>query len=302
MLKSFSQRMAFAFLAALVMVVITNSKNGLANEPEVSQSAHEELEIEWAEAFSNNPEKTLQGIEDLISQGNILQASAHISFLEGLGDPRVKALKDKITKAAVDKENARNEQQENMLKKKKALDLAKISEWAVSDIDKKSYPKTYAAWGPEWVKKLNKMQHQAAEKVSGSPNCDRVDLVALSDFRSKPRQKAVFFADCANGERFYISDTDLNDNSAAVSKQAITNKITDASAIDQCREAVRSQMNYPSTFKSSILNNSVYRAPGGNVAVNLEFKVKNGFGAELPMQARCIFDDQGMNAPEITNR
>jgi hypothetical protein len=62
-------------------------------------------------------------------------------------------------------------------------------------------------------------------------------------------------------------------------------------------------MTYPSTFRSSIFSQSVYRAPiTGNIVVTVEFKAKHGFGMELPMTARCIFDDPGMNEPEITNR
>ncbi len=178
---------------------------------------------------------------------------------------------------------------------------AEISTWAVSDITQKSYPKIYSQWGAEWVVKLNKMQHQAAKKAAQSPECDAVDMVALSG-ESVPKQKALFFVDCANGKRFYIADTDLSSGSNVVSKQAMTAEITDQKAVEECSKRVQATMNYPSTFKSSIFNHSVYRAPGGNVVATIDFKGKNGFGAELPMTARCVFDEKGMADPEITNR
>ncbi|MGM0422337.1 MAG: hypothetical protein ACQEQL_04465 [Pseudomonadota bacterium] len=180
---------------------------------------------------------------------------------------------------------------------------AKISEWAISPIDAKNYPRIYNAWGAAKVKELNKLQQKAAEKAAKSPECDTVDIVALSETRSIPKQKAVFFVDCANGKRFYISDADLKESGGVVSQEKKMAAYTDAQAIEACKDNVRSQLNYPSTFNLGAFSTSVYRAPtNGNIVVNFDFEAKNGLGAELPHKARCVIDDQGINPAEISRR
>lgn len=74
----------------------------------------------------------------------------------------------------------------------------------------KSYPKLYAAWGKEWVDDINTMLPAVVKIVSKNPQCDAPSIADLSDNRSIVRQEAVFFVDCVNGERFYISQKDLS--------------------------------------------------------------------------------------------
>jgi hypothetical protein len=184
----------------------------------------------------------------------------------------------------------------------KSLEAAPISTWAVSDITKNEYPKIYSQWGSAWVKKLNKMQHQVAEKAALSPECDTVDIVALSEQMSVPKKSPVFFVDCENGKRFYISHSDLESANIVKSKQLKTAKLSDAAAINSCISSVASKIKYPSTFKSSIFSKSAYRAPNGNIAVRIDFEGRGDSGEKVPMKARCVFDNQGMTEPEISNR
>ncbi len=174
---------------------------------------------------------------------------------------------------------------------------------AVTDMDRKGWSKAYAAWGDEWMARLNKMQHKAAEKASLSRDCDAVELVGLSDMYSVPRKKAVFYIDCSNMSRIYVSDEDLKDTaSTPVSVKTQNEAIPDAKAKQGCISAIKAQLNHPSTFDSGILSQSVYRAPTGNMVVTVDFKAKNGFGLEKKMTARCVYDASGMNAPEISER
>src|SRR5690606_1059816 len=54
----------------------------------------------------------------------------------------------------------------------------------------------------------NAGNQQVAEMVSMQKNCDSVALVSFSDVRST-KSEIVWFADCKNGQRFYVSESDL---------------------------------------------------------------------------------------------
>lgn len=82
--------------------------------------------------------------------------------------------------------------------------MGEIADSAVMPITQKSYPKTYAAWGEEGIERINALMQPAAEIVASSPGCDRLAMLALSEQRSSPPDNIVFYADCANGQRFYI--------------------------------------------------------------------------------------------------
>lgn len=176
----------------------------------------------------------------------------------------------------------------------------KISPDAVFFIEGEGWDKTRREWGSAGIKRINAAMPKAAEKVAQSSNCDYVELVGLSD-RGKPKQQAVFYVDCKNGQRFYVSEDDLKSDAGVVSKNAKTAAISDSTAIKACEDSVKSQLNFPSTFDRDLLNTSVYRAPTGNIAVQFTFQAKNALGAELPQRARCVIDDTGIEPAQISN-
>lgn len=77
-----------------------------------------------------------------------------------------------------------------------------VLEGAVLPITRESYPKTYAAWGEEGIQRINALMQPAADIVATSPRCDRLHTIALSESRSSPPDRIVFFADCENGDLF----------------------------------------------------------------------------------------------------
>ena len=176
----------------------------------------------------------------------------------------------------------------------------KISPDAVFLIEGEGWDKTRREWGSAGIKRINAAMPKAAEKVAQSSSCDYVELVGLSD-RGKPKQQAVFYVDCKNGQRFYVSEDDLKSDAGVVSKNAKTAAISDSTAIKACEDSVKSQLNFPSTFDRDLLNTSVYRAPTGNIAVQFTFQAKNALGAELPQRARCVIDDTGIEPAQISN-
>lgn len=166
----------------------------------------------------------------------------------------------------------------------------------------KAYPKTFKSWGKKGVAKINKYRVLAAEMAIKNPQCDFVETAELSDNRSSPPNEIVIFVDCQNGQRFYLSSGEIDANSGAASIEQKTARLKDRQAVKQCETAVARMLKFPSSFDKSWFSSSVYRAPQGNVVVTFDFTAKNGFGIDLPQQARCVFDDRGMHQPEITNR
>jgi hypothetical protein len=168
-------------------------------------------------------------------------------------------------------------------------------------ITQKGYPKLYAAWGPEGVKRINELMPKAAQKAAASPECDKVDLVEISQNRSTPGKKIVFFVDCVNTKRFYIEDVELLTAAPARSQAAKMSGMSDSQATSNCESAIKAQLTNPLTFNRKMGTTSVYRAPTtGNVVVQFTFEAKNNLGAVLPSKAKCVITDRGIEEASIS--
>lgn len=176
----------------------------------------------------------------------------------------------------------------------------RVADGAVMLIEGEGWDRTRREWGAAGIRRINAAMPLAAERVARSPECDVVEMVGLSD-RSKPPSDIVLYLDCGNGKRFYVSDDELTSAAPAVSKNAQTAAISDTAAVRACEDSVKAQLNFPSTFDRDLLNTSVYRPDGGNIAVMFTFQAKNALGVELPQRARCVLDDQGIHPAEISN-
>ena len=119
---------------------------------------------------------------------------------------------------------------------------APIAPGAVAPMTRDDYPKTFAKWGAAGVKKINELAPRAAAFAARSSECDRVEIVELSDARSIPGKSIVFFADCRNGKRFYVSDTDIAAGNEVVSQTAKMANMDDGEAILACEIAVKAQI------------------------------------------------------------
>lgn len=73
-------------------------------------------------------------------------------------------------------------------------------------ITNEHYPKTFAAWGSEWVEKINKLSVQAALLVDRHVKDDAVAYVGLSENKSKVGKKPVVFVDTDCFKRYYIGE------------------------------------------------------------------------------------------------
>lgn len=177
----------------------------------------------------------------------------------------------------------------------------KIAEYAVSPITQKGYPKLYAEWGAEKIKEVNELMPLAAEKIAASSECDKVEIVGLSTQRSSPNGDMVFFVDCLNGKRFYVSRAELKSTSSVQSQEKKMSEFSNQQATEACEHAIKTQLTNPMTFSKIFGSSSVYRAPTtGNIVVDFTFDAKNNLGNELPHKARCVFNDQGLQEAKIS--
>lgn len=178
---------------------------------------------------------------------------------------------------------------------------ARIAPHAVIPVTKKSYPELYAAWGADGVRQINELMPLAAKKAAASPDCDKVDLVEISQSRSTPGKNIVFFVDCENRKRFYIGQSDLRSSAAAQSQTGKMASLTDTQATSTCESAIKAQLRNPLTFKRQFGTTSVSRAPTtGNVVVQFSFEARNDPGGVLPSKARCVLTDRGIEEASIS--
>lgn len=168
------------------------------------------------------------------------------------------------------------------------------------EITKKDYPKTYARWGGKWIGDINTLMPIAVARVASNSKCDTPVNADLSDNRSTPKKEAVFYVDCSNGERFYVSQNELSGTDEIVSE---SNKLLGEPRqyIEPCRMMIKSQLSYPSSFDEEF-GTTAYKGSSGNMVVEIRFTAKNQLGGELPQAARCVFGTSGENEAIISNR
>ncbi|ALT07399.1 hypothetical protein [Moraxella bovoculi] len=167
----------------------------------------------------------------------------------------------------------------------------------VVPITQKGFPKTYKTWGKKWIDDINATMPLAVNHIAKSEKCDEPIDVSISDNRSKPKKEVVFFVDCKNGERFFISQEELKSNTMV---EAESEKLAEAHKyIRPCVDAIKQQLNYPATFDEKTLSIRAYKGTSGNVVVEVPFTAKNGFGVEIENMGKCVIDTQNNSTVEI---
>ncbi|AXN95898.1 hypothetical protein [Pasteurella multocida] len=190
-----------------------------------------------------------------------------------------------------EKEVVNNTENKQKIEQSKDDFKSKIIENAYFAMTKKDNPKTYKAWGSEWIKKINDLGPLAGELVAKSRSCDKVVDIALSDTKSKPKKKIVFYVDCKNKERFYISEDDIKSQNKVFSVNESFKNIDSEKYYKACLSGIKSRANHPSTVETSIFGRAIGSTPTGGVLVRMDFTAKNSFGLEEKFTAACSWDD-----------
>lgn len=172
--------------------------------------------------------------------------------------------------------------------------MGSIAESAVLPITRESYPRTYAAWGDEGVRRINELMQPAAEIVASSPGCDRLESLVLSEQRSAPPDNIVFFADCANGVRFFITEEEVLAGRQSISQNDKSKWLDEQQLVEICREAINARVGGSCRFGPA----DVYRAVAGRTVITLDFSS----GAEsngTARRAKCYFDGLSLTAVDF---
>lgn len=173
--------------------------------------------------------------------------------------------------------------------------MGKIADHAVAPITQKSYPKTYAAWGVAGIARINALLQPAAEIVATSPGCDELVILELSGQRSSPPDKIVFYADCANGNRFYITEAEVLAGQKTISLNEKAKWLDDQQLVEISQGEVTSRLGCECSFFEA----SVYRAMAGRTVVSLGFSMMNDAGFRIVNAAECYFDGISLNTVEF---
>lgn len=143
-------------------------------------------------------------------------------------------------------------------------------------------------YGIDNVNKINELLPKAAELMAKNKKCDKLNGVFLSS-KSSP-ENIVIYGYCVNGERFNLSEKDINDNlSVLTDKQKIEETLPRLMYI--CEKKILSKLQFPSTYDSSwresdnIINYD-------NVTVKKVFTARNAFNLEIKYRAYCYFNDK----------
>lgn len=86
-----------------------------------------------------------------------------------------------------------------------------IAENAFSVYTKEAYPKMHAQYGDDGLRAFTAHDANAGFMVAGLPECDRVEYVGYSEQRSNYPTNLVSFVDCANNNRFYVSNGQVSE-------------------------------------------------------------------------------------------
>lgn len=209
------------------------------------------------------------------------------------------------------KESVSNPQPSNNIQAPSTVkqeDIIKPQEVAKKDYSKivvpytkKNMPKLYASWGANWINKINNMMPKVVEKAAQNPKCDEPEMVDIADNRSIVKKEAVFFVDCKNGERLYISQNDLNAN-AIVKAESEQLEGEPSNYIQPCREAIQAKLQFPSSFDDELLSITARKMPSGNIEVIIPFTAKNGIGNELSYTGRCLITTRKEIEVSLENR
>ncbi|WP_169295713.1 hypothetical protein [Advenella sp. EE-W14] len=186
--------------------------------------------------------------------------------------------------------------------KEKEKEQKKLEGHELFTITQKDMPKTYKKWGKAYIERINALMPKAAELVVKASNCDQLSYVNLSDNESIPKEIVYIYADCKNGERFMMSESDINNGNVPKSINQIFESYDEFDLIGNCANLIKKSLKFPSSFD---LNGFYSKAkPTGSflIEIYVAFDAKNSFGAELPQQGYCTMKNNIVTLNSIENR
>jgi len=183
---------------------------------------------------------------------------------------------------------------------------AKIDPMALYDAKPGDYPKLYKKLGKAAFDRAMSLNDWAALKVVLSDSCDRLTTIDVSD--SSSRDEIQWFADCQNGQRFYVNEAEAKQIEAALGQVAPGTPLDPAKieapasqseklqsfpevqAVADCDALMKSAATSPSSYKSQWSRTLDNTSTPGKVTIGRRFSAENAFGARLEGQYECTVD------------
>lgn len=187
-------------------------------------------------------------------------------------------------------ENHQPAQPQPKVEPKKIEDF--IAPNAVEVMKKKDFPKAYAKYGDKYISQVNKLAPEIAKYAAKQAQCDRVEMVTFSDSKSSKQEK-VWFVDCANKERLYISENQLKSGEAIKSNAQKAQEYDYDPLLETCAMLIQQSLNFPSTYDQAWMGLERGMSPNGTFWVRIPFSAKNAMGAKLPQVAECTDEGKG---------
>lgn len=157
---------------------------------------------------------------------------------------------------------------------------------------RKDEPEMFASWGANGVQRINRLRIAAAEQTARSGACDRVEASDLDDHWSQAHHRPRVFVDCANQQRFYVTEADLGRSLLSETEKGARWSRQDA--IDTCTAAVRARLRIPASLARDPFGTSAFQAETtGRWVVDFDFKARNALGLRLPADAHCVLTTDG---------
>lgn len=182
---------------------------------------------------------------------------------------------------------------------------AKVSGDAVLLMERADHQTTYGRLGQVQFDRANELMRWAAIAAGESDACSRVETVAVSD--QATREQIRWFADCANGERFMISqeqalaalgryDPEASDEAKALAEatqvaepaSARWKNFDEATAVSACDLTVQNAMLVPGSFSTGVNRWAIDKNDEtGIVIIERDYETDNAYGMTLNSRYRC---------------
>lgn len=196
----------------------------------------------------------------------------------------------------------------------------KIAGDAIMLMEPGDYSKTYSKLGKAQFDKANELTRWAALVAAESDQCDSVMLIAVSD--EATREQVQWYADCANKERFQITQQQAEaarakydpaasktDKAAAANvavaepKSARWKDFNERVALSECQGLVRSAMLDQDSFDTAWTWDSEKDDKTGKVVIQQDFEAGNAYGGTISSRYDCVIDTKlGGRVTELSIR
>ena len=170
---------------------------------------------------------------------------------------------------------------------------ADLSDVIWQGYNQESFPDLHQTVGADAFERINDGVLQAAETVASKGMCGEVVDAAPSSSRSSSGS-LVFYVDCADQSRFYISEADIAAGFSSEDKQpgdGEGNATQDQ--INSCRDMIRDEFSKAADLDIHTISGTASEVTDSSVVrVQQDFTVTNGAGDESEKTAICRFQGQ----------